>query len=82
MNDFSVLPFFTMVDARKVLHRRIVEELPKRMPSVLTNHIPYSSEIEQMGLRRAPVNIFAGHTRPAHCYEDLWWEIKVRLEWL
>lgn len=82
LNDFSILPFFTMVDVRKALHRRIVEELPKRLPSVLTNHIPYSSEIEQMGLRRAPVNIFAAHSRSAQSYADLWWEIKIRLEWL
>jgi chromosome partitioning protein len=82
LNDFSILPFFTMVDVRKALHRRIVEELPKRLPSMLTSHIPYTSEIEQMGLRRAPVNIFAGHSRSAKSYEDLWREIKIRLEWL
>lgn len=82
LDDFSILPFFTLVDMRKVLHRRIVAELPKRVPSVLTNFIPYSSEVEQMGLRRAPVNIFAGHSRSAKSYEEMWSEIKIRLEWL
>ena len=82
LNDFAVLPFFTMVDARKALHLRIVEELPTRITFMLINHIPYASEIEQMGVRRAPVGRYAAQSRASKAYEALWDEIKVRLEWL
>lgn len=82
LNDFAVLPFFTMVDVRKALHMRIVEELPTRITFMLINHIPYASEIEQMGVRRAPVGRYAAQSRSAKAYEALWDEIKVRLEWL
>lgn len=82
LEGFSVLPFFSMVDARKSLHRKIAEELPQRIPSMLTSYIPYASEVEQMGTRRAAVGTYARHSRPGKAYEDLWWEVKVRLEWL
>lgn len=82
LDDFSILPFFTMVDARKLMHRRIVEELPQKIPGMLTSHIPYASDIEQMGVQRSAVGAYAGHGRSARAYEDLWWEIKTRLEWI
>lgn len=82
LNDFSILPFFTMVDVRRALHRRIVEELPKQIPAMLTNFIPYAADVEQMGLRRSAVGAFAAQGRSARAYEDTWWEIKMRLEWI
>jgi cellulose biosynthesis protein BcsQ len=82
LNDFSILPFFTMVDVRRALHRRIVEELPKQIPAMLTNFIPYAADVEQMGLRRSAVGAFASQGRSARAYEDTWWEIKMRLEWI
>lgn len=82
LNDFSILPFFTMVDVRRALHRRIVEELPRQIPAMLGNYIPYASDVEQMGLRRSAVGAYAAQGRSARAYEDLWWEIKMRLEWI
>jgi cellulose biosynthesis protein BcsQ len=82
LNDFSIVPFFTLVDVRRSLHRRIVEELPRQIPAMLASFIPYASDIEQMGVHRSAVASFAGHGRSAKAYEDLWWEIKVRLEWI
>lgn len=81
LKDFSILPFFTMVDLRRSLHRRIVEELPKQIPAMLASFVPYASDIEQMGIHRGAVGTYARHGRSAKAYEDLWWEIKVRLEW-
>jgi chromosome partitioning protein len=82
LKEFSILPFFTMVDSRKSLHRRIVEELPQQIPAMLASFIPYASDIEQMGVHRGAIGDYAGHGRSAKAYEDLWWEIKVRLEWI
>jgi cellulose biosynthesis protein BcsQ len=82
LSDFSILPFFTMVDLRRSLHRRIAEELPRQIPAMLASFIPYSSEIEQMGIHRGAVGSYAAHGRSARAFIDLWWEIKVRLEWI
>lgn len=82
LDDFGILPFFTMVDVRKSLHRRIVEELPQKIPGMLTGYIPYASDIEQMGVHRGAVGSYAGHGRSARAYEELWWEIRTRLEWI
>jgi chromosome partitioning protein len=82
LDDFRILPFFTMVDARKSLHRRIVEELPQKIPGMLTGHIPYASDIEQMGVHRSAVGGYAAQGRSARAYEELWWEIRTRLEWI
>jgi len=82
LDDFGILPFFTMVDVRKSLHRRIVEELPLKIPGMLTGYIPYASDIEQMGVHRSAVGCYAAHGRSARAYEELWWEIRTRLEWI
>lgn len=82
LNDFSILPFFTMVDVRKSMHRRIVEELPKKIPAMLAGYIPYASDVEQMGVHRSAVGSYAPHGRSSRAYEDLWWEIRTRLAWI
>ncbi|WP_455206053.1 ParA family protein [Kaarinaea lacus] len=79
ISQLQVLPFFSMVDARKKLHRRIVETPLKRSYTFLDTHIPYASEIEQMGTQRSAVGSYAGSSRSAAAYEKLWEEIKGRL---
>jgi cellulose biosynthesis protein BcsQ len=75
----KILPFFAMVDLRKQLHRLIVEYPPSFMPGVLDSYIPYASEVERMGVNRAPVGDFAAHSRAAICYKSMWEEIKTHL---
>lgn len=72
----GVYPFFCMVDRRKALHRKtadLVEEIP--LPFLRTE-IPYSSAVEQMGIHRAPVHVFARTSPAAEAYEALWREIR------
>lgn len=72
----GVFPFFCMVDRRKTLHRRtatLADEIP--IP-FLRSQIPYSSLVEQMGLRRAPLHVFARSSPPARAYQELWREIR------
>ena len=71
-----VVPFFSMVDRRKSLHREVMHSLPERYPSMLTAHIPYASEVEKMGVERAPLARFAPKSRSALAYQALWNEIK------
>ena len=72
----GVYPFFCMVDRRRSLHRATAD-LAREIPvPFLHTEIPYSSLIEQMGVRRKPVHTFARNSRPAQAYESLWFEIQ------
>nr|VFJ43524.1 MAG: Cellulose biosynthesis protein BcsQ [Candidatus Kentron sp. FW]VFJ64745.1 MAG: Cellulose biosynthesis protein BcsQ [Candidatus Kentron sp. FW] len=75
----DLLAFFSMVDLRKRLHKDIVDEILVQHPAVLKTTIPYASQIERMGVFRAPVDTYAAQTAPAEAYKDLWREIKERV---
>ncbi|RMG44716.1 MAG: ParA family protein [Acidobacteria bacterium] len=74
-----LLPFFCMVDRRKALHRVIRARARAASPRFLRSEIPYSSVVEQMGVYRAPVPVFARNSAQARAYEELWLEILSRL---
>jgi len=76
----KILPFFSMADRRKVLHRGMLEDPPKTRSGFMTSDIPYASEIEQMGVKRAPLIVYAHHSRIADAYRSLWKELKSHLE--
>lgn len=76
LDDLLVIPFFSMVDIRKQLHRLIVEKPPKTLAGLLNTTIPYASDIERMGLNRAALASYAPKCRAALTYESLWAEIK------
>ncbi len=80
LDQMLVLPFFAMVDRRKRLHRDTVEQWSRERSDVLFTQIPYASEVEQMGLRREPLALYAATSRASRCYESLWWEIKHHIQ--
>ncbi|MGR8947058.1 MAG: ParA family protein [Gammaproteobacteria bacterium] len=59
LNTSKLLPFFSMVDRRKKLHRQLIIDFAKQHPELLPTYIPYISQIEQMGIHQAPVGAFA-----------------------
>jgi cellulose biosynthesis protein BcsQ len=78
-NDLSflpLLPFFSMVDRRKRMHLEVMRDLPDSGLEPLRTAIPYSSEIERMGVHRAPVGHYAPRSTVALAYERLWEEIR------
>lgn len=77
--DLMVLPFFSMVDRRKRLHREIVETLPGERPEMLRAAIPSSTDVEKMSARREPVAAFAARGVAAAAYTALWDEIQTRI---
>lgn len=79
LDDLTILPFFSMVDRRKGLHREIVEQLPAQRPEMLKTPIPYASEVERMGVEKAPLGSFAARCGAAAAFESLWGEIAARL---
>ena len=80
-NEFEItlMPFFSMVDKRKQLHREILQSFYKQHPEVLRIYIPYSSDVEQMGHYCAPVQTYAGISPAAKSFDLLWYEIRRRL---
>jgi cellulose biosynthesis protein BcsQ len=75
----AVLPFFSMVDGRKGLHR-VTTGSPVELPfTFLETHIPYSSVVEQMAVRRAPLPCFAAGSRASRAFEELWRELREKL---
>jgi cellulose biosynthesis protein BcsQ len=79
LDAVKILPFFSMVDRRKTMHRTIVDTPPEYMENLLPTAIPYDSKVEQMGINRTPLAEFAPNSRTAHCYEALWNDIKKRI---
>lgn len=75
----AILPYFSMVDSRKRLHRELVESLRADWPTFLATAIPAASVVERMGPERAPVATFAPSTGAAAAFRGLWGDIAARL---
>ena len=80
ITNMRLIPFFSMVDKRKEMHRIVLKNPPRTPEPVLTSWIPYSSEIEKMGMHRMPVGSYAPNGVAAKAYQSLWNEIKTRIE--
>lgn len=79
LTGLQLLPFFSMVDRRKRMHRDIVDRFPDEHPEALTVHVPYASVVERMGTERAPLGAFAPRSAAAAAYESLWGDVARRL---
>jgi chromosome partitioning protein len=74
-----VLPFVSMVDRRRTVHRRISADLAAGWPRLLQTQVPNIATVERMGVERAPLAAFAPAARGTFAFRDLWAEIAVRL---
>ncbi len=72
-------PFFALADRRKRLHQEILAATPEPRAPMLQAVVPYHSEVERMGLHRAPVAAYAPGTAAAKAYAALWQEVAGRL---
>lgn len=79
-NSVQRLPFFSMVDARKRMHRDLMEEIAAAHPDMLQTVIPFTADVERMGAQRAALEEFAPRGRAAEAFRDLWQEIRQRLD--
>jgi cellulose biosynthesis protein BcsQ len=78
--DLSLLPFFSMVDRRKSLHLDVIAGTRSQFPTLLATEVPYSSEIERMALRRAPLPAYAPKSEAGQVYAALWEEVAARMD--
>ena len=76
----ALLPFFSMSDAGKKLHREVMQSLPRSFPEVLGTRIPYLAQAEWMATQRAPIGSIAPNSRLAAAFEKLWPEVASRCE--
>lgn len=75
-----LLPFFSMVDRRKSMHREVVLRFPRDNPETLRTFIGYQSDVEKMGARRAPVQTYARRSAAARAFALLWDEISEKVD--
>ena len=74
----KILSFFSMVERRKTMHKEIMGKY-RKYPLFMSNYIPYSAEIEKMGVHRKPVGANNRGTTPVIlAYQNLWEEIVER----
>ncbi len=69
----AILPVFSMVDRRRLLHRDAIDAEPS-WPT-----IPMASAVEQMALRRAPLGSFAAQSPAGQAVSTLWQGIERKL---
>jgi chromosome partitioning protein len=77
--DLTLLPFFSMVDRRKSLHHEVIASTRAEFPALLGTEVPYSSEVERMSLRRAPLPAFSPRSPVGRIYSSLWAEVVTHL---
>lgn len=75
LHHLGFIPFFSMVDRRKKMHKEFMDILAENYPEILKSLIPYASDIERMGLERMPLGGFAHKSRSMEAYSELWLEL-------
>ena len=75
LHNLKLIPFFSMADRRKKMHKDIMVDLIKIYPEILTVVIPYASDIERMGLERKPLGGFINKSSSMDAYNKLWVEL-------
>ncbi|MEY8842993.1 ParA family protein, partial [Cribrihabitans sp. XS_ASV171] len=72
----KLAPFFSMVETRKSLHMDTMKEMRTRYRKLfLQTTVPYSADIERMGLHRAPVRSYAAKRPGGRAYAALYDEV-------
>ena len=80
LDNLALIPFFSMADRRKKLHKDIMENLIKNHPEILLTAIPYASDIERMGLERQPLGGYMNKSKSMDAYHELWQEVMMRVD--
>jgi cellulose biosynthesis protein BcsQ len=78
--DVRLLPFFSMADRRRRLHRETMVLAAREHPELLATCIWYSSVVERMGRQRAPLQECAPGHEISAAFNALWREVEERIE--
>lgn len=75
-----VLPFFSMVDARKAQHRQVRDYARENGLGFLEAEIPHAARIESAAAKREPLTATAPASTQAQAFERLLDEVEARLD--
>jgi chromosome partitioning protein len=76
----NILPFFSLVDMRKKIHKNILSENLGNDKRILHSFIKYTSDIEKMSAECVPLPARIPHSKSALSYVSLWKEIRKRIK--
>jgi len=76
----KLIPFFSMVQLSKKLHKESMLTLRKKYKNLLKPYIPFSTDIERMGVYRAPVTTYANKKNMGNVYAEMWKDIEVKVK--
>ncbi len=74
-----IMPFFSMVDRRKKLHRETIDTMRSVRSDLLNAEIPFAVAVEEMGIHQAPLPSFGRGTAASEAFERLWREVRKNL---
>ena len=74
-----ILPFFSLVERRKKIHRETMEIFRAREERVLRSIIPSLSDIERMAVTRRPVAYYRPRSEAGRVFRALWDEVREEL---
>lgn len=75
----QVLPFLTMVDRRKALHREVCAWVRTQELGFLATEIPLAALVERASVERRPIGALSPSSEPARAYARLLAEVRERL---
>ena len=70
-----LLPFFSMGEPRKRIHRDIMDSFAARERETCRTIIPYRCEIERAGLKGRPTTLARPNSAEAQAFRSLWAEV-------
>ena len=68
-----------MVERRKRMHGETIREIMAAKISPLNAYIPYSADVERMGIHRAPLTHYRPSSTGAIAFDKLWREVQTRI---
>lgn len=76
-NKRNVVGFFSMVQGQKALHKETMARMREVYPQrFLQAAVPFSTDVERMGVHRAPVLAFAPARPASRAYQDVFQELQ------
>jgi len=77
LDKSKMFAFFSMVERRKKLHQEIMEKIyAEKKHRFLKSYIPYTVDIENMGIHREPVLCYKPNSLASQSYRELWNELR------
>jgi chromosome partitioning protein len=79
LNKDKLMPFFSMYEKRKNMHNEISRDFARKFRETISVLIPYSSEVEKMGLYRAPLTYKRPSELASKAFGKLWKALKKKM---